>query len=100
MYNRFRSKYFKESHLPEWGDFDFRWTRCKKNSALVDVGPKSGEVRYLELNQKNAWSEKSVAAALLHELIHMQGDPFLSHGKAFWMDVDRIMKLGAAKEFF
>lgn len=100
LYDRFRRKYFPGAHLPEWGEFDFRWTRSRKHSAFVDVGPKSADVRFLELNQKNAWSQRAIAADLLHEMTHMQGEPFLTHGAAFWSEVSRLHRLGAAKEYF
>ena len=100
LYNRLRDKYFKDGHLPDWGDFDFRWTRSKANSAFADVCERSGEVKSLEINQRNAWSERAVTSDLLHELIHLQGGPFLTHGPAFWLEVDRIVKLGALREFF
>lgn len=100
LYDRFRKKYFADAHLPEWGEFDFRWTRSRKHSAFVDVGPKTADVRFLELNQKNAWSQRAIAADLLHEMTHMQGEPFLTHGPAFWSEVERLHRLGAAKEYF
>jgi hypothetical protein len=100
-YNRFKERYFPDRELPEWDEFEFDFIASSTYGEWGRVEfEEDGSVHALYLDEALQMWSASLKLVLLHEMVHMFDKSKAYHGKKFYEEVLRALKLGAVYECF
>jgi hypothetical protein len=98
LYNKFRSLYFQEDHLPDFRDLDFEFEEHPGEWGYVEWC--SDGLPHMSIDPAAINDRSNLKGTLLHEMVHLKLGKKRGHGKDFLAEALRIMNLGALKEFF